>query len=160
MGEHHEGMPEGMADFVVAIPFNDLAAFECAVAAHRDEPAAVILEPISYNMGCIPADTRLSPWVRRIRTERSIVLIFDEEASLSHEVGRAFAQRAFRVAKIAGLFRPGSRLPRRQEVEKHQDGIHQKVRERAAQDQERPQRAESLESHHDPGGDREKRRPT
>lgn len=75
------GMPDAMAELVVVVPFNDLAAFERAVAAHRHELAAVIVEPISYNMGCIPADPDFLMAVRRICTEHGIVLIFDEVLS-------------------------------------------------------------------------------
>ncbi len=75
------GMPEAMADLVVVVPFNDLSAFERAVAAHRDELAAVIMEPISYNMGCIPSDPDFLTGVRRICTEHGLVLIFDEVLS-------------------------------------------------------------------------------
>jgi len=76
-----DGMPEGMVDFIVVVPFNDSAAFERAVAANEHELAAVIMEPISYNMGCIPADPDFLKAVRRTCTERGIVLIFDEVLS-------------------------------------------------------------------------------
>jgi len=69
-----DGMPDAMADLVVVVPFNDLAAFERAVAAHRHELAAVILEPISYNMGCIPADPDFLKGVRRICTEQGAAI--------------------------------------------------------------------------------------
>jgi len=76
-----DGMPDAIADLVVVVPFNDLAVFERAVATHRHELAAVILEPISYNMGCIPADPEFLKGVRRICTEHGLVLIFDEVLS-------------------------------------------------------------------------------
>jgi glutamate-1-semialdehyde 2,1-aminomutase len=76
-----DGMPDALADLVVVVPFNDLSAFERTVVAHRDELAAVIMEPISYNMGCIPADPDFLKGVRRICTEQGIVLIFDEVLS-------------------------------------------------------------------------------
>ena len=76
-----DGMPDAIADLVVVVPFNDLPAFEHAVAAHRNELAAVIVEPISYNMGCIPADPDFLKGVRRICTEQKLVLIFDEVLS-------------------------------------------------------------------------------
>jgi glutamate-1-semialdehyde 2,1-aminomutase len=76
-----DGIPEGMTDHIVVVPFNDLAAFERAVAAHAHELAGVIMEPISYNMGCIPADPDYLKAVRRICTEEGVVLIFDEVLS-------------------------------------------------------------------------------
>jgi glutamate-1-semialdehyde 2,1-aminomutase len=76
-----DGMPDALADLVVVVPFNDLGAFERAVVSRRDELAAVIMEPISYNMGCIPADPDFLKGVRRICTEQGLVLIFDEVLS-------------------------------------------------------------------------------
>jgi len=76
-----DGMPESLADLVVVVPFNDLAAFERVAVAHRHELAAVIMEPISYNMGCIPPDPDFLKGVRRICTEQGLVLIFDEVLS-------------------------------------------------------------------------------
>ena len=76
-----DGIPESLADLVVVVPFNDLPAFERAVAAHRHELAAVIVEPISYNMGCIPSEPDFLKGVRRICTEQNLVLIFDEVLS-------------------------------------------------------------------------------
>jgi glutamate-1-semialdehyde 2,1-aminomutase len=76
-----DGMPEAVADLIVVVPFNDLAAFEKAIRAYKDELAAVIVEPISYNQGCIPADPEYLRQIRRICTETGIVLIFDEVLS-------------------------------------------------------------------------------
>jgi glutamate-1-semialdehyde 2,1-aminomutase len=76
-----DGMPAPLADLVLVVPFNDPAAFETALRTHGDELAAVILEPISYNQGCVPADPGFLALVRRRCTERGIVLIFDEVLS-------------------------------------------------------------------------------
>lgn len=76
-----DGMPAALADLIVVVPFNDPAAFETAVKAHRDELAAVIVEPISYNQGCIPADPAFLKHVRQLCTDLGIVLIFDEVLS-------------------------------------------------------------------------------
>ena len=76
-----EGIPPSMADLLVVVPFNDPDAFTRAVRAHRDELAAVIVEPIAYNQGCIPAGPGFLQHVRRVCTECGIVLIFDEVLS-------------------------------------------------------------------------------
>ncbi len=76
-----QGMPGALADLIVVVPFNDLDAFEQAVRGYKDELAAVIMEPISYNLGCIPSDPAFLREVRRICTECGIVLIFDEVLS-------------------------------------------------------------------------------
>ncbi|HSB17421.1 MAG TPA: aspartate aminotransferase family protein [Bryobacteraceae bacterium] len=76
-----DGMPEALAGLVHVAPFNDLDAFERAMRAHGGELAAVIMEPVSYNMGCVPSDPEYLRAVRRICTEREVVLIFDEVLS-------------------------------------------------------------------------------
>jgi glutamate-1-semialdehyde 2,1-aminomutase len=75
------GMPDQLADLVIVVPFNDIDAFADAVSAHRHELAAVIMEPISYNQGCIPAEPDFLRAVREICTVNGIVLIFDEVLS-------------------------------------------------------------------------------
>jgi glutamate-1-semialdehyde 2,1-aminomutase len=76
-----DGIPAAMADLVVVVPFNDPEAFAAAVAAHKDEMAAVILEPIAYNQGCVLADAAFLRQVRQACSEHGIVLIFDEVLS-------------------------------------------------------------------------------
>jgi glutamate-1-semialdehyde 2,1-aminomutase len=76
-----DGMPAALADFVLVVPFNDPHAFETAVRIHKDELAAVIMEPISYNIGCVPAQPEFLRLVRETCTRLGIVLIFDEVLS-------------------------------------------------------------------------------
>ena len=91
-----DGMPQAMSELIVVVPFNDLEALEKAIRAHRDELAAVIVEPISYNQGCIPADPEYLRQIRRICTQTGIVLIFDEVLS-GFRMGRGGAQQYFGV---------------------------------------------------------------
>jgi glutamate-1-semialdehyde 2,1-aminomutase len=51
---------------------------EAAFAAHRDAIAAVIVEPVCGNMGCIPPEPDFLPGLRRITQENEALLIFDE----------------------------------------------------------------------------------
>jgi glutamate-1-semialdehyde 2,1-aminomutase len=76
-----DGMPEALADLIVVVPFNDPDAFEKAIAAHGNDLAAVIVEPISYNQGCIPARPEFLRLVRETCSRLGIVLIFDEVLS-------------------------------------------------------------------------------
>ena len=75
------GIPEAFADLVVVVPWNDLAAVERAFAEHGDDLAAVIMEPINYNAGCLVADGDYLRAVRAITAEHGTVLIFDEVLS-------------------------------------------------------------------------------
>jgi glutamate-1-semialdehyde 2,1-aminomutase len=51
------GVPEEIAHLTLALPYNDLAAVEAAFAAHPGEIAAIIVEPVVGNAGCIPPHT-------------------------------------------------------------------------------------------------------
>jgi len=76
-----DGIPDFLSELIVVAPFNDLDAFDKAIKAHKGELAAVILEPISYNQGCVPSDPGFLRQVRQICDETGIVLIFDEVLS-------------------------------------------------------------------------------
>jgi glutamate-1-semialdehyde 2,1-aminomutase len=72
------GVPAGtVADTLVA-PFNDVAAVEAVVAAHREDLAAVIVEPVCGNMGTVAPKTGYLEALREITRENGTVLIFDE----------------------------------------------------------------------------------
>lgn len=72
------GFPTEASANVVNVVFNDVEALEHAVAKYRDRIAAVILEPVSFNCGCLPAREHYLRSVRDICTREGIVLIFDE----------------------------------------------------------------------------------
>jgi glutamate-1-semialdehyde 2,1-aminomutase len=76
-----DGMPDGLAEFILVAPFNDSAAFEQVVRVHKEELAGVIMEPVAYNMGCVPGDPGFVQRVRQLCTHLGIVLIFDEVLS-------------------------------------------------------------------------------
>src|SRR6202167_1459870 len=48
------GVPKGFSDTTLALPFNDLAAVQRAFEERTGEIAAVIVEPVVGNMGCVP----------------------------------------------------------------------------------------------------------
>ncbi len=72
------GVPESVARLTVALPFNDLGAVEAAFAAHPDSIAAVIVEPIVGNAGCIVPEAGYLAGLRKITAERGALLIVDE----------------------------------------------------------------------------------
>ncbi|MEA2531176.1 MAG: glutamate-semialdehyde -aminomutase [Thermomicrobiales bacterium] len=75
------GVPESMADDVVMVPWNDVEAFERAIARYGDELAVVCCEPIHYNAGCIPPAPGFLQLLRERTTQHGIVLFFDEVLS-------------------------------------------------------------------------------
>jgi glutamate-1-semialdehyde 2,1-aminomutase len=72
------GVPKGFSDTTLTAPFNDTGAVEEAFRAHKDKIAAVIVEPVCGNMGCIPPGPGFLEALRRITTENDSLLIFDE----------------------------------------------------------------------------------
>jgi len=72
------GVPEEIAALTLAIPYNDLGAVEEAFAGHKNEIAAVILEAVVGNAGCIaPAEGYLAG-LRGLTAREGALLIVDE----------------------------------------------------------------------------------
>ena len=69
--------PGAVADTLVA-PFNDAAAVEQLLVEHRDEVAAVTLEPVAGNMGLVLPRPGYLADLRRLTTEHGALLVFDE----------------------------------------------------------------------------------
>ena len=72
------GVPEEIAHLTLAIPYNDLGAVEQAFAAHADEIAAVILEPVVGNAGCIAPGEGYLAGLRALTAREGALLIVDE----------------------------------------------------------------------------------
>lgn len=76
-----DGIPPGVGDLVLNVPFNDHDALISALDRYGDQLACVILEPVAFNMGCVPADPEWLQTLRSETTRRGIILIFDEVLS-------------------------------------------------------------------------------
>jgi glutamate-1-semialdehyde 2,1-aminomutase len=72
------GVPEEIAQLTLALPFNDLEAVRAAFAEHSGEIAAIILEPVVGNAGCIPPAAGYLAGLRSITQEQGALLIVDE----------------------------------------------------------------------------------
>jgi glutamate-1-semialdehyde 2,1-aminomutase len=72
------GVPKAFCDTTIALPFNDAGAVEDAFRAHGDKIAAVIVEPVAGNMGCVPPAPGYLEALRDITARRGALLIFDE----------------------------------------------------------------------------------
>jgi glutamate-1-semialdehyde 2,1-aminomutase len=72
------GVPEEIAQLTLALPYNDLAAVEAAFAAHPGMIAAVILEPVVGNAGCIPPAPGYLAGLRAATQRDGALLIVDE----------------------------------------------------------------------------------
>ncbi len=72
------GVPDGVARYTLALPFNSLPAVEEAFAARPGEIAAMIVEPVVGNMGCVPPAPGYLKGLRSITEREGALLIFDE----------------------------------------------------------------------------------
>ncbi len=72
------GVPEEIAHFTLALPYNDIPAVEAAFAARPQQIAAIILEPVAGNMGCVAPMPGYLEALRELTTREGAVLIFDE----------------------------------------------------------------------------------
>lgn len=72
------GVTAGVANDTLTCSYNDLEAVKALVAAHKNEIAAIILEPVAGNMGCIPPVAGFIEGLRAICDEEKMLLIFDE----------------------------------------------------------------------------------
>ena len=73
-----QGVPKAFAETTIALPFNSLDAVEAAFASHGDRIAAVIVEPVVGNMGCVPPLPGYLEGLRAITARHGALLIFDE----------------------------------------------------------------------------------
>jgi glutamate-1-semialdehyde 2,1-aminomutase len=72
------GVTAGVSNDTLTAPFNDPAAVEKLVSENINEIAAIIVEPVAGNMGCIPPSTGYLEALRKICDKENILLIFDE----------------------------------------------------------------------------------
>jgi glutamate-1-semialdehyde 2,1-aminomutase len=73
-----EGIPAAIVELTTVVPFNDLPALEKAFADHRDEVAAVIVEPVMMNVGIVLPDAGYLAAIKEIAHKHGALLIFDE----------------------------------------------------------------------------------
>jgi len=72
------GVTASIANDTLTAPFNDIAAVEKLVNGNKNEIAAIIIEPVAGNMGCIPPLPGYLEKLRQICDEEKILFIFDE----------------------------------------------------------------------------------
>src|SRR5690606_9699143 len=72
------GVPADTAKHTTVVPYNDLDAVEAAFRRQPDGVAAVIVEPVAGNMGCVPPVPGYLEGLRELCTRHGALLIFDE----------------------------------------------------------------------------------
>ncbi|GJM61896.1 glutamate-1-semialdehyde 2,1-aminomutase [Persicobacter diffluens] len=97
MGEPNSpGVTVGTAKDTLTAPFNDLEAIRTLVNANKDQIAAIILEPVAGNMGCVLPQEGYLEGLRQICDEEGMVLIVDEVMT-GFRLAAGGAQEVFNV---------------------------------------------------------------
>ncbi|WP_461129606.1 glutamate-1-semialdehyde 2,1-aminomutase [Spirosoma aerophilum] len=72
------GVTKATAADTLTAPYNDLATVELLLANNNNQVAAIILEPVVGNMGCVLPEPGFLEGIRSLCTKYGVVLIFDE----------------------------------------------------------------------------------
>ena len=72
------GVTQGTARDTLLAQYNDLESVKNHFKQHPDQIAAVIVEPVAGNMGCIPPQTGFMEGLRKLCDDHQTMLIFDE----------------------------------------------------------------------------------
>ena len=72
------GITKGTASDTLLANYNDISQVENIFKNHQDEIAAIILEPIAGNMGCVLPKKDFIPQLRKLCSKNGTLLIFDE----------------------------------------------------------------------------------
>ncbi len=90
------GVTKGAARDTAVLPYNDLGAVRELFEREGEAFAAVILEPVAGNMGCVPPAEGYLEGLREITSEYATLLIFDEVMT-GFRLARGGAQERFGV---------------------------------------------------------------
>jgi glutamate-1-semialdehyde 2,1-aminomutase len=90
------GVPASFAATTIALPFNSIEAVEAAFRERGDKIAAVIVEPVVGNMGCVPPRRGFLEALRALTEKHGALLIFDEVMT-GFRLALGGAQERFRI---------------------------------------------------------------
>lgn len=91
------GVTQGTAKDTLLANYNDLPSVKALFDANPNEIAALIIEPVAGNMGCIPPNTGFLEALRELCTQEGALLIFDEVMT-GFRLARGGAQELFGIA--------------------------------------------------------------
>jgi glutamate-1-semialdehyde 2,1-aminomutase len=91
-----EGLPVGLQNYLVSVPFNDFEMLEAAVKMHGETLAAIVVEPLMGNVAGVLPQPGFLEKIRELCDQYGIVLIFDE-VKTGFRLARGGAQEYFGV---------------------------------------------------------------
>ena len=100
------GMPRGVEDNLIILPWNDPQALAETIAREGDSIAAVLTEPVMCNTGCILPQPGYLEAMREITSKHGIVLIFDEVIT-GFRLGLGGAQARLGIKPDLSVFAKG-----------------------------------------------------
>jgi len=100
------GMPKGVEENLIILPWNDAQALADVIAREGDEIAAVLTEPVMCNTGCILPKPGYLEAVRELTQRHGIVLIFDEVIT-GFRLGLGGAQARLGIRPDLSVFAKG-----------------------------------------------------
>ena len=119
------GVTQGTAKDTLLANYNDLTSVKTLFEANPEQIAAVIIEPVAGNMGCVPPAEGFLEGLRKICTENRALLIFDEVMT-GFRLAKGGAQEVFGIAadivtfgKVIGGGLPVGAFAARAEVMDH-----------------------------------------
>ena len=90
------GVPSAVTADTIVVPYNDLDATAAAVERYGEGLAAILVEPIAGNMGCVPPGPGFLEGLRLLCDAAGALLVFDEVIT-GFRVARGGAQARFGV---------------------------------------------------------------
>jgi glutamate-1-semialdehyde 2,1-aminomutase len=90
------GVPSALAQLTLTAQFNSLHSVQRLVDEHKNEVAAVIVEPVVGNMGCVPPVAGFLEGLRALCSKENIILIFDEVMT-GFRLARGGAQELYNI---------------------------------------------------------------
>lgn len=90
------GVTQGTAKDTLLANYNDIENVKAIFASNKNEIAAVIIEPVAGNMGCIPPKENFLQQLRQLCAENEALLIFDEVMT-GFRLAKGGAQELFNI---------------------------------------------------------------
>ncbi|HZQ03210.1 MAG TPA: glutamate-1-semialdehyde 2,1-aminomutase, partial [Gaiellaceae bacterium] len=90
------GVPAAVAAETIIVPYNDVDSVARAVERHADALAAIFVEPVAGNMGCVPPARGFLEALRMLCDASGALLVFDEVIT-GFRVARGGAQARYGV---------------------------------------------------------------
>ena len=119
------GVTAGVSQDTLTAPYNDLDAVKKLVEENKNEIAAIIIEPVAGNMGCILPKPGYLEGLRKICDEENIIFIFDEVMT-GFRLAQGGAQERLKIdadlvtyGKVIGAGMPVGAFGGKLEIMKH-----------------------------------------